>query len=227
MLLSYIILSKQNFKAHIPSNHCYISTTTKFELIVTTVGGSFFNVTSRTETLSTGQDQGINICSAGGFSETFTEPEFNLTYQKAHVENWRNSNAAKKSANVIPSPYHYGPTYELENGNVGAGNPDVSALSSNIFNIIGNQPVANSGTSASAPIFAGIVNLCASQLPVNHVGGFGWLNPTLYMHSKEIFFDIIGGNNQYSELGTQCPGPNGTDTFYGFEATKGWVSPVQ
>jgi len=192
---------------------------------VTTVGGTFGTVPGE-EVLSVGSKaQGLNIVSGGGFSKIFTsQNNFNLTYQEVQVQTWRNRHAASNSMGG----------YEYEDKKVGAAYPDVSALSANILQIVGNFPNEVAGTSASAPIFAGIVNLCASQLPEGQAG-FGWINPTLYKN-QDIFFDIKRGNNQYSgDVESQyycyegcegnktgCTDPNTSKPFYGFEATKGW-----
>lgn len=56
-------------------------------------------------------------------------------------------------------------------------------------------------------MFAGIVNLCASQLPSDQFG-FGWINPTLYLQkNQDLFHDIIGGNNQNNmdQPALSCP----------------------
>ena len=181
---------------------------------VTTVGGSFLNQAGE-EKLSTNLKQGRNIVSGGGFSKVFTKGNgYDLSYQRAAVDSWLRR---PEASNSIPG--------FLPEGDVGVGKPDVSALSANILIILGNHVNGVSGTSASSPIFAGIVNLCASQLP-DDVAGFGWINPLLYKN-QEIFSDIVGGNNQYNEDNTPCPDPpNANGTFYGFEATPGWVSTI-
>lgn len=64
------------------------------------------------------------------------------------------------------------------------------------------------GTSASAPIFASIVNLLNEERLEQGKGPIGFLNPTIYKH-PEMFNDITIGSN---------PGC-GTD---GFPASPGW-----
>ena len=83
----------------------------------------------------------------------------------------------------------------FSNDIVGAGYPDVSALAANIFEIAGNYSNAISGTSVAASNLAGIVNLCASQLP-DEKNGFGWINSIIYK-AEDLFFHIDSGNNQY------------------------------
>jgi len=196
---------------------------------VTAVGGSSGIVGGKEELSIASTLQGQNIVSGGGFSKVFPYPK----YQASHIAAWLNTTESKNSA----------PGYKVDGGaGIGIGYPDVSALSANLIQIVGNIPNSVGGTSASAPIFAGMVNLCASQLPLN-VSGFGWINPTLYK-ANDLFFDIKGQNNQYVQAQiygkpvlqkscyegcgavntTQwCDAPyNSSEPFYGFAATKGW-----
>jgi tripeptidyl-peptidase-1 len=64
------------------------------------------------------------------------------------------------------------------------------------------------GTSASAPIFASIINLLNEERLEQGKGPLGFLNPTIYKH-PEVFNDITVGGNP--GCGTQ-----------GFPAAKGW-----
>jgi len=165
---------------------------------VTAVGGSFGSENGAEE-LSIGQssDQGFNIVSGGGFSKIFTTANgFDLSFQTSAVNSWRQQPEAGKSL----------PGYTLPDGSVGRGFPDVSAKSDNILELLGGQFYNNCGTSASSPMFAGIVNLCASQLPPDQVG-FGWINPSLYKN-EGIFYDIVGQNNSGDVDGTPSPSSN-------------------
>jgi len=217
---------------------------------VTTVGGTFATHLG-TEVLSVAsRSQGNNIVSGGGFSKIFTEENnFKFSYQTKAVEEWMAKPGASKSVN----------TYKLQNGGVGAAYPDVSALSANIFTMDGTIAQSTGGnfftsaqsiggTSAATPMFAGMISLCATQLPAN-VAGFGQINHILYKN-KDVFFDIKGDNNSYGSCGPRsdpiscyegckmlklgslgcesgspgygCHIQNATRPFYGFEATEGW-----
>jgi len=174
---------------------------------VTAVGGSFGSENGAEE-LSTDIDQGYNIISGGGFSNIFTTANgFDLSFQSSAVNSWRQQPEAGNSL----------PGYTLPDGSVGRGFPDVSAKSDNILELIGGQFQNQCGTSAASPLFAGIVNLCASQLPPDQVG-FGWINPILYKN-EGIFYDIVGQNNSgvfpggasghnFVERGTSCSDGN-------------------
>ncbi|KAL7945381.1 peptidase S8/S53 domain-containing protein [Trichoderma barbatum] len=90
----------------------------------------------------------------------------------------------------------------------GRGYPDVSAVGQNFIIWVGNGTMLAQGTSASAPVFAGMITrinsfrMNAGRKPV------GFINPMLYQH-REAFNDITSGHNQ---------GCNTT----GFSAVKGW-----
>merc|ERR1712161_56743 len=178
---------------------------------VTMVKGTTFFVSSGdngAEELSTDIDQGYNIISGGGFSNiSTTANSFDLSFQSSAVNSWRQQPEAGNSQ----------PGYTLPDGSVGRGFPDVSAKSDNILELIGGQFQNQCGTSAASPLFAGIVNLCASQLPPDQVG-FGWINPILYKN-EGIFYDIVGQNNSgvfpggasghnFVERGTSCSDGN-------------------
>jgi hypothetical protein len=47
------------------------------------------------------------------------------------------------------------------------------------------------------------------------------INPLLYKNPG-IFFDVVGGDNSGPQPGKTCP-PTAPGTFFGFEATTGWV----
>lgn len=102
---------------------------------------------------------------------------------------------------------NYGPNVYNDTG-VARGFPDVSAIGDDVAIVFNGTTYSVGGTSASAPIFAGIVTLLnEARLAVNKTA-VGFLNPTLYAH-PEAFNDITIGNN------AGC----GTD---GFNATPGW-----
>merc|ERR1719384_2241393 len=76
-----------------------------------------------------------------------------------------------------------------------------------------------SGTSASAPTFAGVVAYLNDLSYKKKGKPLGFLNPLLYqMHQEvpEAFTDVTSGNNKGTEDG--C-----FPTCKGFEAAKGWA----
>lgn len=71
------------------------------------------------------------------------------------------------------------------------------------------------GTSASAPIFAGLITLLNDGRLSIGAPTLGFINPFLYQAAKYpgVFNDILVGSNRCNEVGC-CP--------YGFNVTTGW-----
>lgn len=107
--------------------------------------------------------------------------------------------------------------------------PDVSAQGVRYYVVVGNETGLESGTSAAAPAFAGIISLLndyrfrhgiasANPHPYGYGsgghggkrgnGGLGWLNPWLYSEGWKGLTDIVEGSNPGCGTG-------------GFNATKG------
>jgi len=100
----------------------------------------------------------------------------------------------------------------------GRGFPDVSALGSEILILTDGEIEAVGGTSASSPIFAGIIGLINDKVNTASGKPLGFLNPLLYkMHADcpNCFQDIIKGDNICTEAGCSA-------ACKGFVATKGW-----
>lgn len=112
-----------------------------------------------------------------------------------------------------PYPYYEGNGLSSANGSgvynrLGRGYPDVAANGDNIVVFNEGGLGTSGGTSASAPIFASLINrinelrLNAGKVPL------GFLNPALYMNPG-MFNDITNGTN---------PGCG----IVGFSAVPGW-----
>jgi tripeptidyl-peptidase-1 len=130
--------------------------------------------------------------SGGGFSNLFPLP----SYQAEAVKHFMD---------------HYAPDYGpnvYNNTGKARGFPDVSAIGLKVATVFNGQTYGIGGTSASAPIFAGIVTLLNEARIAAGKGPLGFLNPTLYKN-PDAFNDITIGNN---------PGC-GTE---GFDAVPGW-----
>ncbi|KAH6868439.1 peptidase S8/S53 domain-containing protein [Alternaria rosae] len=128
--------------------------------------------------------------SGGGFSNIFPRPG----YQDDAVLNYLDN---------------FAPVYGQEVYNrSGRAYPDVSANALNMPVVVLNTTRPQSGTSASAPIFASIVNLLNEERLKAGKGPVGFLNPIIYKY-PEMFNDIVEGSN---------PGC-GTN---GFPASPGW-----
>jgi len=155
---------------------------------ITAVGGTDFKVASTIGEETTWKDGG------GGFSDTFDIPD----YQADLVAKYKNST-------TLPDQRFW--------NNTGRGYPDVSALAGiqNAYCVVTRKEfVGVGGTSASCPVFAGIVAKL-NEIRLNKGNpALGFLNPFLYQH-PEAFNDVTTGRN------------SGTGrAFTGFPAAVGW-----
>ena len=128
--------------------------------------------------------------SGGGFSNVFAQPD----YQASAVNGFLNGG-------VLPPSYTYNAT--------GRAFPDVSANGWNISTYTDGEFLLNAGTSASAPIFAAIINRINEERIAAGKGPVGFLNPTMYAN-PDAFNDIVEGYNL------------GCNAAVGFNATPGW-----
>jgi len=143
--------------------------------------------------------QQARYASGGGFSLVAPQP----TYQTDAVSKYLNS-----GVKLPPASY-----YNAQ----GRGFPDVAALGSAIL-IYQNVIEKVGGTSASCPIFAGIVALLNDYVNTKTGKPLGFLNPLLYKMAAErptAFHDIILGDNICTEGGCNA-------NCKGFVATAGW-----
>lgn len=132
----------------------------------------------------------LSYYSGGGFSSVFPRP----SYQSDAVSNYLTKYAPKYGESVFNSS--------------GRAYPDVSALGLKLATVYLNQTYGIGGTSASAPIFASIINLLNEERLEQGKGPIGFLNQIMYKH-PEMFNDVTTGSN---------PGC-GTN---GFPASEGW-----
>lgn len=147
-----------------------------------------------------------SFSSGGGFSNIYPAP----SYQKAAIDNYF------RFADPIVKAYPYyssvnnvsiGANGGIYNRN-GRGYPDVAAVGDNIYVVNSGRPGLNGGTSASAPVFASILNRINEERLAAGKSTIGFVNPVLYAH-PEAFHDITSGNN------SAC-------SSAGFIAGKGW-----
>ncbi|KAL6080160.1 Prokumamolisin, activation domain containing protein [Balamuthia mandrillaris] len=143
------------------------------------------------------------ITTGGGFSIHFNRP----SYQDQAVQTY-----FKTAPNLPPlSKFN----------SKGRGYPDVALLGHNYVVVIGGQSYVLSGTSASSPVFAGMITLINDMRFNNGKGPLGFINPTLYQlgyQKSPAFNDVkIGENNC-------CAGNPGQQVCcpLGFNATAGW-----
>jgi len=155
---------------------------------ITAVGGTDFKVTGTIGEETAWTDGG------GGFSDTFAIP----SYQTDAVASYKNSTD-------LPEQRFW--------NNTGRGYPDVSALGGikNAYCIVtANQFAGVGGTSASCPVFAGVVAKLNEIRLSKGKPVLGFLNPFLYQNPS-AFNDVTTGRNS----GGQRP-------LSGFPAAVGW-----
>lgn len=136
----------------------------------------------------TGKEVGATL-SSGGFSLDFMQ----ASWQADAVNAYLNSGIA------LPNEYYYAP---------GRAYPDVAAFGQNVKVVASGSSEAVSGTSCSAPIFAGIIARLNSELLAAGKAPLGFLNPWLYANPT-MFTDVVSGSNPYQ----LCAG---------FQAAAGW-----
>jgi tripeptidyl-peptidase I len=137
--------------------------------------------------------------SSGGFSDIHARP----AWQDPFVPDYLKS---------------IGSTYAPYFNASGRGFPDVAAQGENFYVVDKGRLAALSGTSASAPVFAGVVGLLNAARKAQGKPPLGFLNPWLYNNSAALT-DITGG---YS---VGCTTSAAKANFPGgayWNCTKGW-----
>jgi len=172
---------------------------------VTTVGGTFgpeYDIPERTCQTNVPNYSAV-ITSGGGFSSLYPQPP----YQTAFVQQYL------KTAPGLPPNNTYTATNRAY--------PDISLIANNIDTIVNQIFIPLGGTSASAPLFAGMLALILDSRLQNQLPPLGAVNDVLYalaVSEPDIFNDIqVGDNHCTAKQGTQytcCP--------YGFQATPSW-----
>ena len=129
-------------------------------------------------------------------------------YQQKAVQQWLQSGGL-----TPPSKY-----YNASN----RGEPDLSTLGHQYFIVENGKNLTVDGTSASAPVFAGLVSLLNDWRFNNNQPPLGPLNTLFYQMwetNPGTFQDIVIGNNTGTEASLLHP--HGV-TCLGYGATKGW-----
>jgi len=145
-------------------------------------------------------DNGGIITTGGGFSTTFSRPSY------------QNTQVTKFLSNTTNLP----PTSQF--ASTGRGYPDVSMAGYNYDVIIGGSKYQVSGTSASAPVFAGVLSLANNARFKKGKTAVGFVNPSLYSISASLYNDVTSGDNK-------CCAKSGLQPVcctYGFYCTPGW-----
>eukprot|EP01133_Synstelium_polycarpum_P014079 gene14079-16595_t len=135
------------------------------------------------------------ITTGGGFSAYSAMPE----YQASAVNLYLGSGVK------LPPKYLFNSTNRAV--------PDISIIGHNLYTVFNGQAQLVDGTSAAAPIFAGMVAMLNSQRLNKGKPPLGFINPLLYHAPPKIFKDITEGDNKCTSI---CCGLNG------FQSTAGW-----
>lgn len=141
-----------------------------------------------------------NFASGGGFSFVAPAPSYQTAAIAAYL---------KSGVKLPPSGYY---------NSKGRGFPDVAALGSQILIIDGGSIEPVGGTSASAPIIAGVASLLNDIVIAETGKPLGFLNPLFYKVQAECptcFQDITTGDNKCTEDGCSA-------SCTGYYCAKGW-----
>lgn len=136
---------------------------------------------------------GAFITSGGGFSDYFPRP----AWQQSVV-----------SAYNIPSIV---PGYNTS----GRAYPDVAMAAHYFVTVLNGRVFPLDGTSASAPVFAGMLSLVNSRRLALGRGSLGNVTRHLYEAPAHLFTDVTDGNNTCTANPSVC-------CAQGFPATAGW-----
>jgi tripeptidyl-peptidase-1 len=152
--------------------------------------------------------------SSGGFSNYFPR----AWYQEGAVEGYLKHE-------ISPATKKY---YESYTNFAGRGFPDVSAhsLTPDYQVIYAGKPAGSGGTSAAAPVFAGIIALLNDARLAAGKPALGFLNPFFYFLGYKGLNDItlgqaVGCNGIDGQSGEPVPG-GGIIPWATWNATKGW-----
>ncbi|CRG89939.1 tripeptidyl-peptidase I [Talaromyces islandicus] len=152
--------------------------------------------------------------SSGGFSNYFPR----AWYQEVAVESYLRHE-------ISPATKKY---YESYTNFAGRGFPDVSAhsLTPDYQVIYAGKPAGSGGTSAAAPVFAGIIALLNDARLAAGKPALGFLNPFFYFLGYKGLNDItlgqaVGCNGINGQSGEPVPG-GGIIPWATWNATEGW-----
>jgi len=150
-------------------------------------------------------DNGLFWTTGGGFSNIQPRPYYQADFVMEYL----------KSKHLPPTTMF---------NRTGRAYPDLSACGHNLMTVINGKFVPVDGTSASAPIFAGIVSLLNDVRAKNNLPPLGFLNPLFYeikRRNTAAFYDVVIGQNKCGEYQTpDSPIPSCCSA--GFYAELGW-----
>ncbi|KAK6949817.1 hypothetical protein Daesc_008138 [Daldinia eschscholtzii] len=152
-------------------------------------------VTSVGATYNVEPEQGVSF-SSGGFSSLHAQPAWQADAVNAYLDS-------------------IGSTYSAYFNSSNRGFPDVAAQGSRFVVVDKGRTALLSGTSASSPVFAGVVALLNAARKSQGQPPLGFLNPWLYNNSAALI-DITSG------YGSGCSGNSAFRNGARWNATAGW-----
>lgn len=174
---------------------------------VTAVGATMLNTTvEQPEVAVTEYDAGF--LSGGGFSNIYPVPKYQRQAVETFFSRWPDQGVPYYTNGIAGLDGNTtgidGPGYNLTKGvynRNGRGYPDVAANGANVAVVQDGYPTVASGTSASTPLFAGLVHRVNLERERAGKSPVGFINPVVYKH-PEILRDITSGSNpgEYSIL---------------------------
>lgn len=168
---------------------------------ITTVGGT--TLPPGADVKSDAEVAVTRFPSGGGFSNIYPIP----SYQSDAVSTFLTKHTPPYKSYSGTNNTNIGAGGGIYNSG-GRGYPDVSAVGDNVIIYNMGAPTLIGGTSASAPVFAAILNRINEERIAVGKSTVGFVNPILYAHPG-VLHDITVGTN------AGC----GTD---GFTAASGW-----
>lgn len=167
----------------------------------------------------------IAFTSGGGFSIRYSRPSYQDAAIKAYFATVDNTPQAPVIDSTTGSRFH-GSSFNAGNySRTGRGYPDISIVGTSYSIIQQGAHVLASGTSATAPAFAGFISLVNSNRVRAGKSTMGWINPFLYSNYSYFINDIDdGGRNNCTSVSYNSTSKNQFTVCCkeGFFSTKGW-----
>eukprot|EP01112_Ceratiomyxa_fruticulosa_P005706 TRINITY_DN1655_c0_g1_i5.p1 TRINITY_DN1655_c0_g1~~TRINITY_DN1655_c0_g1_i5.p1 ORF type:complete len:736 (+),score=147.15 TRINITY_DN1655_c0_g1_i5:518-2725(+) len=155
--------------------------------------------------IPTSMESGLFWTTGGGYSNTSTPLDFQVNISKTYLSKLQQIGAMPPAGYFNPNGRPY---------------PDIATVGHNLYITYNGSWMPVDGTSASAPIFGGIVSLLNDIRLNANKPPLGFLNPLIYAiynEYPEAYNDVVYGNNRCGGVGDFpecCP--------YGYTAVPGW-----
>jgi len=159
-------------------------------------------------------DNGLFWTTGGGFADTQPQPSYQVDFVGRYI-----------NSTTLP-PYN---TFNIK----GRAYPDFAAIGHNVITVVDGDINPADGTSASAPIFAGIVSLLNEHRASINMPPMGFINPLFYAIARRnpsAFNDVVIGQNRcgiyiFPDGTSPICCPNAYLAEIGWDAVTGLGSP--